>query len=83
MSELIVRTGPNRTPSVYHTDEECPRLKKSHRVVTREYIDTTGLGQCSYCADSVDSNKPEDTTCPFCDETVHKLPDHLPCSESP
>jgi hypothetical protein len=80
----LVKPNRNRSEQdIYHTSRSCP-------YVTTEYLelsDTTQpeaeFSKCAWCADDIDHAGSRNEPCPFCGEAINKLPDHLPCDQTP
>lgn len=78
--------NPNRNNSdddVYHTKPSCPYVTSAYRNIDSAPVPTREFRECNWCADTVDRKGTNMHGCPFCGTDVNKLPDHLPCEESP
>lgn len=68
----------------YHTDKDCYKLQGASKILERskDHI-KPDRRICSVCGENEgDKSKHPDKTCPYCRETVGKLPMHLPqCPE--
>jgi len=67
---------------IYHTDPDCDTLNKGGKPseVTKEYCSDREL--CKICENGVEAyksaaRKVSERDCPYCGETVKKLPYHL------
>ena len=72
---------------VYHTDQDCPRLKdaSTYRKATENDIEAYNLRECKECAGESSRQSEEETEpCLFCGKEIKRLATHLPkCEEKP
>jgi len=76
-----VRGQHTAQDKVYHTDETCHTLGKAHKrpleTLTSEYT------ECEFCSGEFVTSKEKEAECPYCENTVSFLSNHIPteCSE--
>ena len=69
--------------AVLHTEETCMFVSASSTPAEDAPVDPDALDVCQWCSGEIDRVQDQDMTCPFCEDTVGALPDHLPCEASP
>lgn len=82
---IWVNTGKQHSNEnrVYHTDLTCQYVTPMSLTAEEAPVDIAELDECSWCSDDWEQSQTQGRDCPFCGESVKKLPDHLPCEESP
>jgi hypothetical protein len=85
MTQGHVNTGMNEVNDQMrlHTDPDCMHVTLDSMPVEDAPVKADDLELCSWCADTVDRPQDQTRECPYCGDTVTKLPDHLPCEETP
>lgn len=68
--------------NVIHTDPSCQYVTPKSKPVEKVSVNADKLDICKFCADEIDRPVDQTTTCPYCNTTIDRLPDHLPCEES-
>jgi hypothetical protein len=77
----LVNTGSNgrNTNRVIHTDPDCMHVTENSMPPEDAPVDAEDLENCKWCDGERDRVQNQHRDCPFCGETVPKLPAHLPC----
>jgi len=68
------------TKGIYHTNKDCRQLQRSESISSKPLnVLREDMRECEICKLSEQSHGvQQDTDCPYCGETVGKLPNHLP-----
>jgi len=98
MTKWVTTTRRSSTAKVYHTSKDCRTLQHEPRKASDKEIENRGLELCGACLNGPGGKQPKqdrsyynaattadnrDVQCPYCGTYTGKLPNHLPCSESP
>jgi len=75
----VCKMHKRSTHHVYHTREDCRQLQRSDASKPKQLnMLPDNFSQCEICKQSVEGyGQQQDRDCPYCGETVGKLPDHL------
>ena len=81
--KLIKPSRNNSDEDVYHTNENCPYVTPRYVTPDETTAPIDNYEECAWCADTIDHAGSREAPCPFCGEEINKLPDHLPCEQTP
>jgi hypothetical protein len=82
----LVKPKRNKSDQdVFHTSRDCPYVTQAYLDLSETTQPAEEFRECAWCSDSLDytGKGTNEHGCPFCGESVDKLPDHLPCEASP
>lgn len=80
----VAKLHKRSTQKYYHTREDCRQLQRSDAKKPKQLnMLNDDFVECEICKHGEQKHGVQQKKdCPYCGETVGKLPNHLPCNES-